>query len=118
MAINDIYFDLMGPALAAAGIRGDGAPKAVDAGDSSESADQRIRSGRYQAVTVAEPLNLQGWQQVDEPNRAVVVQPWSGYPSPLHVVTKDNVAFDGGDKNTFDPGNGYREADAKIWGKM
>jgi ribose transport system substrate-binding protein len=117
LAINDIYFDFMGPALAAAGVAGDGAPKAVAAGDGSESAYQRIRSGQYQAVTVAEPLNLQGWQLVDELNRAVQGQPWSGYTSPLHVVTKDNVGFDGGDKNTFDPGNGYRDAYAKIWGK-
>lgn len=117
LAINDIYFDFMGPALAAAGIAGDGAPKAVAAGDGSESAYQRIRSGQYQAVTVAEPLNLQGWQLVDELNRALNKAPWSGYTSPLHVVTKDNVAFDGGDKNTFDPGNGYRDAYAKLWGK-
>ena len=40
-------------------------------GDGSESAYQRIRSGQYQAVTVAEPLNLQGWQLIDEMNRAV-----------------------------------------------
>ena len=117
LAINDIYFDFMGPALAAAGIPGDGAPKAVAAGDGSESAYQRIRSGQYQAVTVAEPLNLQGWQLVDELNRAVQGQAWSGYTSPLHVVTVENVAFDGGDKNSFDPGNGYRDAYAKIWGK-
>ncbi len=116
LAINDIYFDFMGPALAAAGIAGDGAPKAVAAGDGSESAYQRIRAGQYQAVTVAEPLNLQGWQLVDELNRAVQGQAWSGYTSPLHVVTKENVAFDGGDKNIFDPGNGYRDAYAKIWG--
>ena len=92
------------------------APKAVAAGDGSESAYQRIRAGQYQAVTVAEPLNLQGWQLVDELNRAVQGQAWSGYTSPLHVVTKENVAFDGGDKNIFDPGNGYRDAYAKIWG--
>ena len=47
-------------ALAAAGIAGDGAPKAVAAGDGPEGACQRIRSGQYQAVTVAEPLNQQG----------------------------------------------------------
>lgn len=117
LAINDIYFDFMGPALAAAGVPGDGAPKAVAAGDGSESAYQRIRSGQYQSVTVAEPLNLQGWQLVDELNRAVQGQPWSGYTSPLHVVTKDNISFDGGDKNIFDPGNGYRDEYAKIWGK-
>ena len=118
LAINDIYFDFMGPALAAAGIAGDGAPKAVAAGDGSEGAYQRIRSGQYQAVTVAEPLNLQGWQVVDEMNRALQGAAFSGYTSPLHVVTKDNVGFDGGEKNIFDPGNGYRDAYAKIWGKM
>lgn len=117
LAINDIYFDFMGPALAAAGIAGDGAPKAVAAGDGSQSAYQRIRAGQFQSVTVAEPLNLQGWQLVDELNRAVQGAAWSGYVSPLHVVTKENVAFDGGDKNIFDPGNGYRDAYAKIWGK-
>ncbi|KQQ54357.1 sugar ABC transporter substrate-binding protein [Rhizobium sp. Leaf311] len=117
LAINDIYFDFMGPSLAAAGIAGDGAPKAVAAGDGSESAYQRIRSGQYQSVTVAEPLNLQGWQLVDELNRAVSKAKWSGYTSPLHVVTKANISSDGGDKNIFDPGNGYRVQYAKIWGK-
>jgi ribose transport system substrate-binding protein len=118
LAINDIYYDFMGPALASAGIAGDGAPKAVAAGDGSESAYQRIRSGEYQAVTVAEPLNLQGWQLVDELNRAMAGQAWSGYVSPLHVVTKANVEFDGGPNNMFDPGNGYREAYKAIWGAM
>ena len=117
LAINDIYFDFMGPALAAAGILGDGAPKAVAAGDGSESAYQRIRTDQYQAVTVAEPLNLQGWQLVDELNRAIQGEEWSGYTSPLHVVTKDNISFDGGDNNLFDPGNGYRDEYARIWGK-
>ena len=100
LAINDIYFDFMGPALAAAGIAGDAAPKAVAAGDGSESAYQRIRNSQYQAVTVAEPLNLQGWQLVDELNRAMQGAEWSG-----------------GDNNIFDPGNGYRDQYAKIWGK-
>lgn len=117
LAINDIYFDFMGPSLASAGIPGDGAPKSVAAGDGSESAYQRIRAGQYQAVTVAEPLNLQGWQLVDELNRAMQGAEWSGYTSPLHVVTQENISFDGGDRNIFDPGNGYREAYAKIWGK-
>ncbi|MEM8870486.1 MAG: substrate-binding domain-containing protein [Pseudomonadota bacterium] len=117
LAINDIYFDFMGPSLAAAGLKGTDAPKSVAAGDGSESAYQRIRADQYQAVTVAEPLNLQGWQLIDELNRALQGEPWSGYTSPLHVVTKDNISFDGGDRNIFDPGNGYREAYAKIWGK-
>ncbi len=117
IAINDIYFDFMGPALAAAGIAGDGAPKSVAAGDGSEGAYQRIRAGQFQTVTVAEPLNLQGWQLVDELNRAIQGEAWSGYTSPLHVVTKENIALDGGDKNIFDPSNGYRDEYAKIWGK-
>lgn len=117
LAINDIYYDFMGPSLQAAGIAGDGAPKSVAAGDGSESAYQRIRAKQYQSVTVAEPLNLQGWQLVDELNRAFAGEPWSGYVSPLHVVTTDNVEFDGGPKNTFDPDNGYRDAYKAIWGK-
>ncbi len=117
LAINDIYFDFMGPSLASAGIAGDGAPKSVAAGDGSESAYQRIRAKQYQSVTVAEPLNLQGWQLVDELNRAFAGVEWSGYVSPLHVVTTENVEFDGGPKNTFDPDNGYRDAYKKIWGK-
>lgn len=117
LAINDIYFDFMGPSLASAGIAGDGAPKSVAAGDGSEGAYQRIRSKQYQAVTVAEPLNLQGWQLVDELNRAFAGEKWSGYVSPLHVVTAENVEFDGGPKNSFDPDSGYREAYKAIWGK-
>ncbi|ESZ21199.1 ABC transporter substrate-binding protein [Mesorhizobium sp. L48C026A00] len=118
LAINDLYFDFMGPSLAAAGKTGTDAPINVAAGDGSESAYQRIRAGQFQKVTVAEPLNLQGWQLVDELNRAIAGEKWSGYLSPLHVVTADNVEFDGGPKNSFDPDNGYRDEYKKIWGKM
>ncbi|MEO6015424.1 MAG: substrate-binding domain-containing protein [Devosia sp.] len=116
LAINDLYYDFMGPSLAAAGKSGTDAPINVAAGDGSESAYQRIRAKQFQAVTVAEPLNLQGWQLVDELNRAMAGEAWSGYVSPLHVVTSANVEFDGGPKNTFDPENGYRDAYKKIWG--
>jgi len=115
LAINDLYFDFMGPSLAAAGIEGDGAPINVAAGDGSESAYQRVRSEQYQAVTVAEPLTLQGWQLVDEMNRALAGEEWSGYVSPLHVVTSENIEFDGGPDNSFDPENDYQGAYKKIW---
>jgi len=118
LAINDLYFDFMGPSLAAAGKGGTDAPINVAAGDGSESAYQRIRAGQFQKVTVAEPLNLQGWQLVDELNRAFAGEKWSGYLSPLHVVTADNVEFDGGPENAFDPDNGYRDEYKKIWGKL
>jgi len=116
LAINDIYFDFMGPALAAAGIKGDGSPKAVAAGDGSESAFQRIKTGQYQSITVAEPLNLQGWQLVDELNRAIQGEDCSGYVTAPAVVNADGATAMG-DSPIFDPENGYREAYAKIWGK-
>lgn len=115
LAINDLYFDFMGPSLAAAGIDGTGAPKAGSAGDGSEAAFQRIRTGQYQAVTVAEPLNLQGWQLVDELNRAVQGEACSGYVTAPALVTAEGLATTEG--NAFDPQNGYREAYAAIWGK-
>ena len=116
LAINDLYFDFMGPSLSAAGKKGDAAPRAISAGDGSESAFQRIRAKQYQAGTVPEPLTRQGWQLVDELNRAFAKAPWSGYISGIHLVTADNVGFDGGDKNVFDPDNGYRDQYKKIWG--
>lgn len=116
LAINDVYFDFMGPALAAAGIKGDGSPKAVAAGDGSESAFQRIKTGQYQSITVAEPLNLQGWQLVDELNRAMQGAECSGYITAPAVVNMEG-ANAMGDSPVFDPDNGYREAYSAIWGK-
>jgi len=116
LAINDIYFDFMGPALAAAGIKGDGLPKAVAAGDGSESAFQRIKTGQYQSITVAEPLNLQGWQLVDELNRAMSNEACSGYITAPAVVNADG-ANAMGDSPIFDPDNGYQAAYTAIWGK-
>lgn len=105
LAINDLYFDFMGPALAAAGIDGKGTPKAGWACEGSEVAFQRIRSGEYQAVTVAEPLNLKGWQLVDELNRAVQGQACSGYITALAMVTEEGLKAVG-DSNALDPQNG------------
>ncbi|MEL7471480.1 MAG: substrate-binding domain-containing protein [Pseudomonadota bacterium] len=116
LAINDLYFDFMGPALAAAGIQGDGAPKAGSAGDGSEAAFQRIRTAQYQTITVAEPLNLQGWQLVDELNRAIQGEACSGYVTSPALVTQAGLEKLG-DSNQFDPDSPYRAAYAKIWGK-
>ncbi len=117
LAINDLYFDFMPPALSAAGIEGDGSPKAISAGDGSESAFQRIRGKQYQMATVPEPLTLQGWQLVDELNRAFSKEKWSGYVPGVHLVTADNIQFDGGPNNVFDPDNAYRDHYKAIWGK-
>lgn len=116
LSINDLTFDFMAPSLAAAGIDGAGPPVNISAGDGSEVAFQRIRQGDYQAATVAEPLRLQGWQIVDEANRALHGEKDSGYVAPAHLFTKDNIEFDGGPDNTYDPDNAYTEAYLKIWG--
>ncbi|MEQ9038759.1 MAG: substrate-binding domain-containing protein [Silicimonas sp.] len=116
LAINDLYFDFMGPSLAAAGLSPDQGPKAGSAGDGSEAAFQRIRSNGYQTITVAEPLNLQGWQLVDELNRAVQGEPCSGYVTSPALVTKEGLEKMG-DSNAFDPDIPYRESYSQIWGK-
>ncbi|MFO1142251.1 MAG: hypothetical protein U1E59_07660 [Amaricoccus sp.] len=116
LAVNDLYYDFMGPSLASAGKDGGDPPHNISAGDGSESAFQRIRSKQFQMATVPEPLHEQGWQLVDELNRAFAGEPWSGYVSGIHLVTADNIAFDGGPDNVFDPDNGYRDVYKKIWG--
>lgn len=116
LAVNDLYYDFMGPSLASAGLEGGGAPHNISAGDGSESAFQRIRDGEFQMATVPEPLTMQGWQLVDELNRAFAGEDWSGYVSGIHLVTAENIAFDGGPDNVFDPDNGYRDAYRAIWG--
>ncbi|MBF6594721.1 MAG: substrate-binding domain-containing protein [Thermaceae bacterium] len=117
LGINDLYFDGMVPALSAAGIKPSGQLYNISAGDGSESAYQRVRQNEYQYATIPEPLNLQGWQIVDEFNRAFAGQKSSGFNIPVHIVVPTNVQFDGGAKNLFDPDNGYREQYKKIWGK-
>ena len=114
LAINDIYFDYAAPVLTQAGVP-DAGLSMLSAGDGSESAFLRIRAGTFQTATVAEPLNLQGWQLVDETNRLLAGERVSGYVYPAHLVTADNVASDGGDRLHFDPANGYRDIYRRIW---
>jgi ribose transport system substrate-binding protein len=116
IGVNDLYFDFMPSSLIAAMIPGNGYPRNISAGDGSEPAFERIRKKRYQVGTVAEPLRLHGWQAIDELNRAFAGQKNSGYSTPVHLVTPANIQFDGGQRNEFDPDNGYRDIYKKIWG--
>ncbi|WJV53384.1 substrate-binding domain-containing protein [Prodigiosinella aquatilis] len=116
LAINDLYFDFMAPALKTAGKGGNNPPHNISAGDGSISAYQRIRTGNSQDATVPEPLKLHGWQLVDEFNRAFAKQPPSGYVTPVHLVTKNNIDHDGGPENQFDPQNGYQQHYKTLWG--
>ena len=117
IGVNDLYYDFIAPSLQAAGIAGDGYPRNISAGDGSGSAFERIRSKEYQVGTVADPLHLQGWQSIDELNRAFAGEQPSGFVNPVHLFTVANIDSDGGKNNTFEPGNGYRDAYRKIWGK-
>jgi ribose transport system substrate-binding protein len=114
LAINDIYFDYAAPELITAGEAGDNL-HFLSAGDGSAAAFMRIGAGAFQLGTVAEPLNLHGWQLVDELNRLLSQQPVSSYIVPVHLVTPENVAYDGGPGFQFDPDNGYREVYRRIW---
>ncbi|WNM36634.1 substrate-binding domain-containing protein [Streptomyces sp. Li-HN-5-11] len=112
VAINDLYFADAAPAFRAAGRKGSGPPLNIGAGDGDPSAFERINSKQYQAATVPEPLSLQGWQIVDEFNRAFSGRPASGYVAPVHITTAGNS----GGATAWDP-PGYRQGYRKIWGR-
>jgi len=107
-----LYITPMAAALRAAGKSGTGFPHNVGAGDGSADEYARISAGDFQSVTVPEPLTMQGWQIVDEFNRALNRRPASGYVPVVHLVTKANA----GTSTVWDPQNGYRDAYKKIWG--
>ncbi|PPI56833.1 substrate-binding domain-containing protein [Rathayibacter toxicus] len=113
LAINGNYFSGAQQALRAAGTDPTGTPRSIAAGDGDAAEFQRIRNQDYQAATVAEPLILQGWQLVDETNRALAGQGASGFVAAPELITKANVPS--GD--TFDPPSGYRNSYRTIWGK-
>ena len=117
LGINDLYFDDAIITLETAEIPPTGRLESLSAGDGSVSAYDRIRSQKYQLGTVPEPLLLHGWQLVDELNRAFAGEEPSNYISPVHLVTPDNINFDGGPDNHYDPDNGYRDQYRAIWNK-
>jgi len=114
LAINDIYFDYAVPVLTQAGVP-TSAMIMLSAGDGSDSAFLRIRTGTFQTGTVAEPLALHGWQLVDEMNRLLAGEHVTGYVFPVHLVTAANVTADGGEHLLYDPANGYRDIYRRIW---
>lgn len=114
LAINDIYFDYAVPVFIESGLA-NGAISLLSAGDGSAAAFMRIRAGTYQTGTVAEPLNMQGWQVVDELNRLIAGQPASGFVAPVHLVSGENLVSEGGYRFAYDPENGYRDMYLRIW---
>jgi ribose transport system substrate-binding protein len=111
LAINDVYFDEMNFPLAAIE-RSD--IQNISAGDGSNKALSRIKSGKSQQVaTIAEPLGAQGWQLADELNRAFAGQSPSGYVSkPILVTTQLLKQLNGADIDSNLP---YQSAYSAIW---
>ncbi|MBI3229460.1 MAG: substrate-binding domain-containing protein [Burkholderiales bacterium] len=116
IVVNDLYLDAMTtPAVEKA--LGDSKMQGLSAGDGSDSAYKRIRNKKLQLGTVPEPLQQQGWQIIDEFNRAFSNEKPSLYMTPVYVVTNQNMVYHGGTANGFDPDNGYRNEYKRIWGK-
>jgi ribose transport system substrate-binding protein len=113
LAINGIYISGALAAFVNAGRRGGDAPFAIGAGDGDASDFERIRAGDHQTASIAEPLYLQGWQLIDELNRARAGEDPSGYVAPLRLITRADVP--GG--AVFDPPSGYRENYRRTWGR-
>ncbi|MET4704816.1 substrate-binding domain-containing protein [Glaciihabitans sp. INWT7] len=113
LAVNGNYFSGASRALKDAGIAAAGPPQSIGAGDGDAADMQRIRSDSYQAATVAEPIPLQGWQLIDEVNRAFAGEKPSTFVAAPGLITKQNVPS--GD--VFDPASGFRDVYLKVWGK-
>ena len=116
VAVNDAYFDFMErPEIAA--LFATNKVLGLSAGDGSQNAYKRIRTSALQIGTVPEPILLHSWQIVDELNRAFAGVAPSGFVSQVHLVTSQNIAYDGGPKNVFDPSNDFRTHYQSYWGK-
>jgi ribose transport system substrate-binding protein len=113
LAINGIYLGGARAAFVNAGRRGGDPPFAIGAGDGDASDFERIRTGDHQTASIAEPLYLQGWQIVDELNRARAGQPPSGYVAPPRLITRADVP----NGVVFDPPSDYRANYRGIWGR-
>jgi ribose transport system substrate-binding protein len=112
LAINGIYIGGARAALVNAGRRGNDPPFAIGAGDGDASDFERIRAGDHQTASIAEPLYLQGWQLVDELNRARAGQPPSGFVAAPRLITRADVP----PGVVFDPPSDYRANYRRIWG--
>lgn len=114
LAINDVYFDHINVPLNALGRKD---IRNISAGDGSAKALGRIHSGLSQQVaTVAEPLSRQGWQLVDELNRAFAGQPPSLFVAPPLLITPQ--LLQGSDDLNIELDFSYEDAYLRLWRQM
>jgi ribose transport system substrate-binding protein len=114
IAISDSFFDYGTPALKAAGVPGSGKAEFIGE-DGSPSAYARIRQGEYEIATISPPEDEQGWQAVDEMNRAFAGESPSGYVPPLQVLTAKNINTELTPQGFYNPPVNYEAEYAKIW---
>jgi ribose transport system substrate-binding protein len=114
LSIADTYDDYLVPALKAAGV-----PQSVKLGgmDGDVSAYERIEAGdEYQQATLPLPYTSDGYQAIDELNRAFAGDQPFNFNTPVHVVTKANVNEEGGSANEWVPSDGFAAHYDAIWG--
>jgi len=109
------FFDPGVPALRTGGVPPTGRIVLLGS-DGSPAAYGRIKASEYQLGTIPEPARLQGWQAVDELNRALNGAPASGFVQPLHLITKDNVDTDINEDGIYEPVVDYEAEYARVWG--
>jgi ribose transport system substrate-binding protein len=84
--------------------------------DVGRSRSLRRRAASWHAGELAAPAKSRLSPKVlDEMNRLFEGQPVSGFVAPVHLVTAENLAFDGGTRLQYDPDNGYRAIYRRIW---
>jgi ribose transport system substrate-binding protein len=114
-AVGDYIADFQAPALRAGGV--DPKQAILVASDGNKSAYQRIRAGnQYQQVTIPEPIEMQGYQTIDEINRALHHLPPSVFQQTPYLVEASNIHAEGGDQDGYDPSNDYVKHYKAIWG--
>ena len=114
-SVADYTADYQIPALRTGGV--DPSQVILVSADGNKSAYERIRAGgQYQLVTASEPYKMQGYQAIDELNRAFHGQPPSGFVQTPYLVTPENINAEGGDKDTFIPSNDYELHYLQLWG--
>ena len=114
MTIYDGYYDFGIPALRTGGITPDQV-KLVGS-DGTKEAYDRIRKGEYQVATVPEPPSLQAYQALDDAIRAAAGMEPANWTQPVFLVTKENIAIEGGPDSIFIPSNDFKARYLQLWG--
>ncbi len=115
IVINDLYIDFALPSLLSSKLSAQYIPRSISAGDGSKAAYKRISSNTLQVATVPEPLILQGWQIVDELNRAFNQNAPSDYIEKAQIINRQNIKQYVDKSNNYDPDQQYRKAYLQLW---